>query len=174
MAAGGRAISTHAPARGATHRRRPRVPEAHISTHAPARGATRGVLAAGTGTRNFNPRSRTGSDDRLHVQAVTGADFNPRSRTGSDSRITGDGCWRSISTHAPARGATLPGYCSIRCPARFQPTLPHGERPEYDALTDEQRSISTHAPARGATRVPVRAHMARSISTHAPARGATA
>ena len=55
---------------------------------------------------NFNPRSRTGSDGFIPKRQARSVDFNPRSRTGSDS--CGAGVLPSI--------------------ARFQPTLPHGER----------------------------------------------
>ena len=56
----------------------------------------------------------------------------------------------SISTHAPARGATWP------------PLEPYS--PE---------TISTHAPARGATAINIGMALLKHISTHAPARGAT-
>ena len=76
-------------------------------------------------------------------------DFNPRSHTGSDSEDAGGGAGRSISIHAPTRGATMSHYgmtlfssISIHAPtrgatrfyntwwtfAKFQSTLPHGER----------------------------------------------
>ena len=79
---------------------------------------------------NFNPRSRTGSDiTRLQIILVTRY-FNPRSRTGSDGIPSSiQKSTLSISTHAPAQGATTvqDTFCGIRC-------------------------ISTHAPAQGATR----------------------
>ena len=56
----------------------------------------------------------------------------------------------SVSTHAPARGATR----SL------------GRR--YQCVT-----VSTHAPARGATGIPSDSHFIALVSTHAPARGAT-
>ena len=55
-------------------------------------------------------------------------DFNPRSREGSDA---GKSCCygnRSISIHAPAKGATPPKhFCPIYI--KFQSTLPRRERP---------------------------------------------
>jgi len=36
-----------------------------VSIHAPARGATRQEEIVGTGLNGFNPRTRTGCDDRL-------------------------------------------------------------------------------------------------------------
>ena len=99
-------ISIRAPARGATQFRRSltgntrfqsalprgerhsckRVSHAdrHISIRAPARGATtqgNGGVSVG---KNFNPRSREGSDrKRRHWRKYT-SNFNPRSREGSD------------------------------------------------------------------------------------------
>ena len=55
-----------------------------------------------------------------------------------------------VSTHAPARGATVGGV-SVAVGV----------------------DVSTHAPARGATREVVKIHGVRGVSTHAPARGAT-
>ena len=57
---------------------------------------------------------------------------------------------RSISIHAPARGAT-----------------------SYEPLRILQDYISIHAPARGATLVSSRSRFTYCISIHAPARGAT-
>ncbi len=144
-----------------------------ISTHAPAQGATLTVDMPDVTAQDFNPRSRTGSDPvRLKnphtfpisthapAQGATGAlispmdfiglfqptlphrerpilayndnvlrrYFNPRSRTGSDTKAIPPGGGRGISTHAPAQGATAcqGRWCAPAC-------------------------ISTHAPAQGAT-----------------------
>ncbi len=102
---------------------------------------------------------------------------------------------RQVSTHAPARGATLL-FSDIRTPEKgFQPTRPHGARHTRYAHHDAQAVFQPTRPhgARlpdGATvrRVgkfqPTRPHGARPVlggglgvedlvSTHAPARGAT-
>src|SRR5690606_32840087 len=57
---------------------------------------------------------------------------------------------QTVSTHAPARGAT----------------------PGIRVLVDIRR-VSTHAPARGATSVLLSWSNVSPVSTHAPARGAT-
>ena len=104
--------------------------------------------------QNFNPRSRTGSDlgqpvrepQRKQFQPtlphgerpqkrLLRADllyFNPRSRTGSDDGKDYIDADTIISTHAPARGATL-SQPSLHLSSTFQPTLPHGERPHLPA-----------------------------------------
>ena len=93
------------------------------------------------------PRGERHADDlgRDYVR-----DFNPRSREGSDkfhSIVTGN-CL--ISIRAPARGATV-----FRNHHRhldlFQSALPRGERLANTALMLKYRGISIRAPARGAT-----------------------
>jgi len=99
--------------------------------------------------------------------------FNPRARAGRD-RDNGDHgrSARTVSIHAPARGATLTlcreasvGPVSIHAPAR--------------GATDRQLPVevfdlvSIHAPARGATALRPDALRDRAVSIHAPARGAT-
>ena len=124
-----KAISIHAPARGATDFPRHSCRRSHaISIHAPARGATKRRPVKFTFPDDFNPRSREGSDQIQREAWDYGEDFNPRSREGSDDdkgTQSGDG---KISIHAPARGATIKPISSI-----------------------SSLSISIHAPARGAT-----------------------
>ena len=55
-------ISIHAPARGATTYAVQNRPETMISIHAPARGATLRKHGYWASSRDFNPRSREGSD----------------------------------------------------------------------------------------------------------------
>ena len=55
-------ISIHAPARGATKKTKKALAPFDISIHAPARGATYRPLDAWEVRKNFNPRSREGSD----------------------------------------------------------------------------------------------------------------
>ena len=100
-----------------------------ISIHAPTRGATIFSGAACADREYFNPRSHEGSDIALFCMAVTIAYFNPRSHEGSDvhrhynkfikklfqstlprgERQCPLGPFfshKSISIHAPTRGAT--------------------------------------------------------------------
>ena len=86
-------ISIHAPAKGATRQPRPLGKFKGISIHAPAKGAT----ASGNGYYLFN------------------RDFNPRSREGSDRRIPSVYYQPYISIHAPAKGATIDVDCVV-CP----------------------------------------------------------
>ena len=99
-----------------------------ISIHAPAKGATRIMLMAtltvpfqSTLPRRerrwaidflhsavyFNPRSREGSDGSQWARAERGSNFNPRSREGSDAHHDCRHGGHCISIHAPAKGATL-------------------------------------------------------------------
>ena len=108
--------------------------------------------------RDFNPRSREGSDGIVHLRTVVSLD---------------------ISIHAPARGATA-YWWTMRCGSEFQSTLPRGERrgvpgrenagmnfnPRSREGSDDRRTgaenngqkISIHAPARGATSILSKIH----------------
>ncbi len=77
---------------------------------------------------SFNPRTRTGCDWPCHGYRVPRLRFNPRTRTGCDREYAEANIDHTVSTHAPARGATE----------------------GYD-LEDPYNYVSTHAPARGAT-----------------------
>ena len=78
-------ISIHAPAKGATTASVELSDNSIISIHAPAKGATEWRSDQQRLGRNFNPRSREGSDvDQIHAC-----------------------CHVSISIHAPAKGATV-------------------------------------------------------------------
>ena len=102
-------ISIHAPAKGATGIKATMPMYNAISIHAPAKGATRLGDVVSLTFKDFNPRSREGSDyvwdifDRYcrrfqstlprrerHKQLIHRIcidDFNPRSREGSDTLI---------------------------------------------------------------------------------------
>ena len=108
----------------------PDLYQSTISIHAPAKGATELVAIAGSmdtlfqstlprrerrcagvftraGNRDFNPRSREGSDGHTtgKLYAIT-SNFNPRSREGSDAKVVKIFVCCGISIHAPAKGAT--------------------------------------------------------------------
>ena len=131
------------------------------------------LIICGIRSTDFNPRSREGSDVRGILSCSDVEYFNPRSREGSDRGADDTGGQaRTISIHAPARGATenLDLQSEID---RFQSTLPRGERLHCGYPDNTSDSISIHAPARGATTALSRLMALRQISIHAPARGAT-
>ena len=146
-------ISIHAPARGATkvtvHFNQN---HSNISIHAPARGATGDAKDIWLAVRNFNPRSREGSDHKCISSASKMRYFNPRSREGSDIQPT-----RNKRETAD----------------KFQSTLPRGERRALLGTLTNDEQISIHAPARGATPFGRIFRLFAAISIHAPARGAT-
>ena len=99
-----------------------------VSTHAPARGATQSCRPLNSTSRCFNSRAREGRDTSSRRSKSPTLSFNSRAREGRDLVA-----WRfakdvEVSTHAPARGATVP-----------------------DAAGIIASMVSTHAPARGAT-----------------------
>ena len=124
-----KAVSIHAPTRGATQGCPFSAVYIAVSIHAPTRGAT-GVLTTfgevnefqstrprgarqrdnptAAGIFGFNPRAHAGRDTmtvKSMLEAVGG--FNPRAHAGRDD----NGTWRAagaaqVSIHAPTRGAT--------------------------------------------------------------------
>ena len=144
-----------------------------ISIHAPAKGATGAQEEKAMQDRNFNPRSREGSDganyggfdnDNISIHApakgatsssclgvTLGVDFNPRSREGSDlTTHSTNPITRPISIHAPAKGATQVWTGCIYKEV-FQSTLPRRERQVDIKSKIRAEWISIHAPAKGAT-----------------------
>ena len=102
--------------------------------------------------RNFNPRSREGSDVKEIRPVICPLYFNPRSREGSDR------------------------YLSIiaKCGGTFQSTLPRRERQSIvDACTDTARNFNPRS-REGSDKILMHVHdEVISISIHAPAKGAT-
>ena len=120
--------------------------------------------------------------------------FNPRAREGRDA-LRADGWYlRSVSIHAPARGATksncyaayitevsihapargaTPPICLSCCSAWFQSTRPRGARRKNTRFWGVFQQVSIHAPARGATHNNKQQTITTGVSIHAPARGAT-
>ena len=120
-------ISIRAPARGATFNSPVNDPVLQFQSALPRgeRHLQRNIIIP---TKNFNPRSREGSDPGSCWTDAALSNFNPRSREGSD--ISG-GKFRDmllISIRAPARGATGSTLQCFRFVIQFQSALPRGER----------------------------------------------
>ena len=122
-----------------------------VSIRAPARGATPSFVTWHLGQLLFQSAPPHGGRPACVLGTLRFHRFNPRPRTGGDDRITGySGDLRSVSIRAPARGATS---CAVRCspirrfnprprtggdsttasrmtkPKSFQSAPPHGGRP---------------------------------------------
>ena len=102
---------------------------------------------------------------------------------------------QTVSTHAPTKGATVPGSTPGLGAMSFNPRAHEGRDVDAWHIASTRR-VSTHAPTKGATRLASgketpcnsfnpRAHEGRdhtgqyphpreSVSTHAPTKGATA
>ena len=78
--------------------------------------------------------------------------FNPRSHKGSDYLMRLLIPHKSISIHAPTRGATFI-FIYFFIFNIFQSTLPQGERQWYLTSSALPWPISIHAPTRGATQI---------------------
>ena len=145
--------------------------------------------------RNFNPRSREGSDVERGCEVKCGLIFQstlPRGERLLWACATRSS--RAISIHAPARGATITPF-HLGQTIRFQSTLPRGERPDRPSSLLSGRIFQSTLPRgerhgsrdpliqspifqstlpRGERqRIPHVGLHAVSISIHAPARGAT-
>ena len=170
----GRNISIHAPTRGATKYTAYRAgfdsdfnPRSHKGSDLLC---PNGLTASG----HFNPRSHKGSDSIDVDSKRRLRHFNPRSHKGSDHSRISRSCIdivfqstlpqgerllshrfgmdiRTISIHAPTRGATLLLIFWV-LDITFQSTLPQGERPQGRFQTFRFFVISIHAPTRGATK----------------------
>ena len=147
-------------------------------------------------SRNFNPRSREGSDKPGRGLFIISSYFNPRSREGSDyGRVDlakaihvfqstlprrerqnpayEDLIFQGISIHAPAKGATLRykgrnGMCAL-----FQSTLPRRERLLPNEYSGRIRKFQSTLPRRERPESEQYLRDAIDISIHAPAKGAT-
>ncbi len=190
-------ISTHAPAGGATGRRRSctawrsnfysrpcgrgdtfsfRVwPVFQISTHAPAGGATfapyleefYGDVFLLTPLREGRRDEQAGRRQPAAISTHAPAGGATETEMVEKSKII------VISTHAPAGGATAHAGAHFRARADFY-SRPCGRGDTWTGKGFHRSAISTHAPAGGATRSALYAETgAYTISTHAPAGGAT-
>ena len=124
-----RAVSIHAPARGATDLRYLDAVLQSVSIHAPARGAT---VAGGAldlfGVVSIHAPAR-GATCTPSTRSPARGCFNPRPRTGGDG--SGIAHWLRV--------------------VWFQSTPPRGGRLPTLARNLDSLSVSIHAPARGAT-----------------------
>ena len=165
-------ISIHAPPRGATRQASLARATWQISIHAPPRGATasssafsdslnlfqftplregrryQGTYSYGHGNFNSRPSAR---GDRLFRYAGTAAEhFNSRpSARGDATGYIGQGD-KSISIHAPPRGATKRCYMANMAWI-FQFTPLREGRQRRSPNRHSSTPISIHAPPRGAT-----------------------
>ena len=150
-----------------------RQKERIVSTHAPARGATGQIKNKLCNHRCFNSRAREGRDPRTHKRVQKPKPFQLTRPRGARLFISSIFViYNFVSTHAPARGATL--ALSL---ARPEPPVsthaPARGATSKETINYDGTWVSTHAPARGATVPATRARGRPSVSTHAPARGAT-
>ena len=85
--------------------------------------------------KNFNPRSREGSDIHFFTSSISSKHFNPRSREGSDGWIEISFESLKISIHAPAKGATISKFTRQVIHIDFNPRSREGSD-NLSLLTD--------------------------------------
>ena len=122
-------ISIHAPAKGATALSQIFALYPMISIHAPAKGATRSSSSVFADCKDFNPRSREGSDEYYNLYGGRGSDFNPRSREGSDISPQLNTATRLDDFNPRSREGSDHVRCGLQpASGKFQSTLPRRER----------------------------------------------
>ena len=115
------------------------------------KGATDTLRGYRAAVRNFNPRSREGSDAGTYSLQDTAGDFNPRSREGSDGTPEDNFETIAISIHAPAKGATNWFVLYVHWSNHFNPRSREGSDTEGTQNGGANLEISIHAPVKGAT-----------------------
>ena len=169
------AVSIHAPTRGATltaglavmfvikfqstrpRGARPQGRGAHlrahpVSIHAPTRGATYLPSATPVPMRAFQSTRPRGARPAAGFSAGSaGAVFqSTRPRGARPTQGLRPLLHRSVSIHAPTRGATA-WHSRPSAPRLFQSTRPRGARLRVVPLECAVAAVSIHAPTRGAT-----------------------
>jgi len=77
--------------------------------------------------------------------------FNPRTRTGCDG-VTAASTDDDLAFQPTHPHGVRPNQLAIvSLSNQFQPTHPHGVRPNFRKFLNPADKVSTHAPARGAT-----------------------
>ena len=143
-----------------------------VSIHAPTRGATR-VRRLSLSSSSFNPRTHTGCDLCFTTSGQRLRSFNPRTHTGCDCIKSNLIIIFNVSIHAPTRGATI-AETRLAALNEFQSTHPHGVRQSNHPPWGDSTQVSIHAPTRGATRMSfLFVLLVMTVSIHAPTRGAT-
>ncbi len=143
-------ISIHAPAKGATGdfvacRRLYLV----ISIHAPAKGATRCRASAGSFRRDFNPRSREGSDQcsskPLYRWQLFQSTLPRRERHHTAAGIRR---FSAISIYAPAKGATQKRFNLLIHIVDFNPRSREGSDSPASSARTITNSFQSTLPRR--------------------------
>ena len=186
-----RAVSIHAPTRGATlfvrtgdipccfnprthagcdaAHRRPPVVKKFQSTH--PRGVRLIFDVEMQPICGFNPRTHAGCDRSARPWRARCPGFNPRTHAGCDSLGIGRCGSKRVSIHAPTRGATNHIYI-FRATRAFQSTHPRGVRRSRSPIMAAAPGFNprTHA---GCDEDGTFEASCVSVSIHAPTRGAT-
>ncbi len=167
-------VSIHAPAWGATGRDGPRGLQQSVSIHAPAWGATPSAMASAPSSRFQSTRPRGARQEDAMQFPWMVYSFNPRARVGRDGTGPSDSAPALyVSIHAPAWGATVlqPTASTSRC--KFQSTRPRGAR----LLGSGQMIIAgwfqSTRPRGARLQCTIAVYGGAIVSIHAPAWGAT-
>ncbi len=145
-----KAVSIHAPTRGATTNAHKTCKSAVVSIHAPTRGATGKADCKSFTYAGFNPRPHAGGDVCVAGLLCVCTCFNPRPHAGGDS--TAKGCKQpfTVFQSTPPRGGRLHNFCLCSDTPCFNPR-PHAGGDSESSRNWSNLLVSIHAPTRGAT-----------------------
>ena len=189
-------VSIHAPARGATRRRKGADGRRDVSIHAPARGATAPASPTTEVIFGFQFTRPRGARRLTFEPSCKPLSFQfTRPRGARPRRARRSARWALVSIHAPARGATGTPltkkslrFCfnsraregrdetSQREGAGYDPfqfTRPRGARRVLSCPVRRSRRFQFTRPRGARRRTIVPCPAVTSVSIHAPARGAT-
>ncbi len=147
------------------------VPPA-VSIHAPARGATGGSSRRKGGSRTFQSTPPHGERRRPETCRTEARRFNPRPRTGSDQKGCPIRAPDAVSIHAPARGATWLTVPTSRNSSCFNPR-PRTGSDRGESPGAKVRGSFNPRPRTGSDAESHDSALGFGVSIHAPARGAT-
>ena len=151
-AVGGAHVSIHAPAWGATQKKRPLVAGGPVSIHAPAWGATEDKAAGGLLHFRVSIHAPAwGATPLPHVLDRQRGGFNPRTRVGCDFHTPEYAASLRLFQSTHPRGVRRGVHRHVPFHLLFQSTHPRGVRPYPVENRQFPMLVSIHAPAWGAT-----------------------
>ena len=109
------------------------------------------LLAYEMASGNLKHCARVGRDQGGSIKGANVFSFNPRARAGRDGAAVSRYGAKSVSIHAPTRGATRACRFIRASLWRFNPRARAGRDADFWSMFGTAE-VSIHAPARGATR----------------------
>ena len=143
-------VPIHAPVRGATSRSAPLAVAISFDPRPRAGGDPAGAPTRQQRSGCFDPRPRTGGDlHEPHVGIRAGVFRSTPPHGGRLPSACAAATERTVSIHAPARGATPPSKLAHGMPSTFRSTPPHGGRRAGDRARETFSAFRSTPPHGG-------------------------